>query len=125
MTSEEFDAVVDESLESIPGKFRDRMKNLSVIVQNWPTDAQLKSVGMRPGQGLLFGLYSGVPRTKGGHYAVKLPDQIILFRLPLMMVSKTESDLKRNIRSTVLHEVGHHFGMSESEIRDALNSHGD
>jgi len=120
MTSEEFDSFTEISLEIIPDEFRKKMKNLSIVTQDWPTDKQLESVGVKSGQGLLFGLYSGIPRTKGGHYAVKLPDQIIIFRIPLMMISKNKDELERNIRNTVLHEVGHHFGMSESEIRDAL-----
>lgn len=118
MTLEEFEKIVDEVLEDLPPEFSGKLDNVVISVEKWPTLFDLRSIMAHPGT-LLFGLYRGVPQTQRGHYSGVLPDKIVIFAGPILMVSKDLDDAKRRIRQTVLHEIGHHFGMSEAEIRKA------
>ena len=66
---------------------------------------------------LLFGLYEGVPQTKRGVYYSSIPDKITIFKNAILQVCSTEEEVKAQVRSTVIHEIGHHFGLSEEELR--------
>ena len=100
----------------MPGPIRDRISNVAIIIEEEATAEQLAEAGLRPGA-TLFGLYTGVPltqRTSG--YGMVLPDRITIFRRPLMARCSSEAELMEEVRHTVLHEIGHHFGLSESEL---------
>jgi predicted Zn-dependent protease with MMP-like domain len=117
---EGFDAIVSEALVGLPDWVRDRMENVAVLVADWPTREQRRSLRDRPGggEGLILGLYEGVPLThRGGGYHLVAPDRITLFRLPLAAQARDLEDLRRCVQQTVLHEIAHHFGFSEKEIR--------
>jgi len=117
-TSDEiFEKLVDEAVESIPSKFRAKLENVDIFIEDWPTRQQIINSGGR----MLFGLYEGIPQTKRGRYGVgiTLPDRITIFRRPIESVARTENDLKQLIKNTVWHEVAHHFGMDESSVRKA------
>lgn len=115
ITREEFDKLVDEAIKSIPKEFRDKFDNVDVFIEDWPTWEQLRKLGA----GLLLGLYEGVPQTRRGRYGIgpTLPDRITIFRGPIIRIAKSSTHIKKLVKETVLHEVGHHFGMSEEEIR--------
>ena len=119
ITNEEFDKLVDEAIESIPKEFREKFDNVDVFIEDWPTWGQLKRLKAR----MLLGLYEGVPQTRRGNYGIgaTLPDRITIFRGPIVRIAASFSHIKRLVKDTVLHEVGHHFGMSEEEIRKALH----
>lgn len=116
-----FERVVQEVLSSLPRKFSSRIENLHIVVDDSPSATTLQKVGVRKG-GMLLGLYEGVPLTRRGvDYGIApvLPDRITLFRANLEAISRTTEELKQNIRDTLIHELGHYYGMSEKQIREA------
>ena len=105
----------------MPAEFKDRLENVSVIIADIPTQDQYKKIYLR-GKTLLLGLYEGVPQTKRGNYGIgpTLPDKITIFKYPIIYLS--QGDEKRIIEliiDTVKHEIAHHFGMSDEDIRKA------
>ena len=83
-----------------------------------PSVAQLRRQGLRQGQ-LLLGLYEGVPRTRRTtHYGLVLPDKITLFRLPILTVCRTPDQVGVRVRSVVVHELAHHFGIDDDRLRE-------
>ena len=91
---------------------------MAVIIEEEPTAEQLAEAGLGPGD-TLFGLYSGIPLTqRTGDYGMVLPDRITIFRQPLLEWCRSEEELVTEVRRTVLHEVGHYFGLSEEELED-------
>lgn len=122
MEDNEFDELIGKAIDDLPQEFKEKLENVSVISQDWPSIHQGQQQVKRGETGLLLGLYEGVPRTRRGNYGVggTLPDKITIFKLPLLMVSKSIEELKKNVKNTVVHEIGHHFGMNEEEIRSAM-----
>ncbi len=109
MTLKDFEALVIQALDNLPEQFAKALNNVEVVVEVWPP----------PGQHL-FGLYQGVPQTKRGTYQAVLPDKISIFAGPIVAAFGDNPELlRKQVRNTVLHEIGHHFGMSEAEIRAA------
>ncbi len=116
-----FDNVVHEVLATLPERFSRRIENLHIVVEDLPTEAMLRRVGVRKG-GLLLGLYEGVPLSRRGvdyGMAPVLPDRITLFRVNLEAISQTSEALRDNIRDTLIQELGHYYGMTEKQIREA------
>ena len=107
--------MVADALESIPAELVEQLENIAVIVQDWPTEQQLN--GRR---GTLLGLYEGIDLTRRSPlgYAGVMPDRITIFRGPLCSLARDEDDLARRVRVTVLHEVGHYFGLSEARLHE-------
>ncbi len=122
MELEDFELIVEKAIETIPEEFREKMENVSILVEDWPRRDQLMKLRSRGESGMLLGLYEGIPQTRRGRYGVggHLPDKITIFRIPLLRISRNVRELINNIQNTVVHEVGHHFGMNEKEIRDAM-----
>ena len=118
MTRSDFRALVDEALETIPQRFRDAMQNIAIVIEDEPTPEQLAEVEIEPPDTLL-GLYQGTPLTERqwAHGNV-LPDKISIFRLPILEDSFDEDDIVVGIGETLIHEVGHYFGLSEEEIEE-------
>jgi predicted Zn-dependent protease with MMP-like domain len=118
MTDDSFRQLVDEALAGIPAEFRDAMRNIAIVIEQAPSPAQLSEVGIEPPD-TLFGLYEGVPLTeRGWSESGVLPDKITLFQGPLEEASAGEDDLIVAIGETLIHEVGHYFGLSEDEIEE-------
>ncbi len=119
MTLEEFEKTVVLALEELPDEFKKAMENVEVVVEIWPTPRDLIAARARNGM-TLFGLYRGIPRTKRGVYHAVLPDKISIFAGPIAAAYGDNPEaMIRQIRDTVLHEIGHHFGMSDEQIRKA------
>ena len=117
MRKEEFEKIVKEGIAQIPDKFLKKLDNVDIVVEDQPSVYQLrklKSRGLR-----LFGLYQGVPQTKRCHYGQVLPDKISIFQKAIEEVAQSEEEIKSIVKNTVWHEIAHHFGMSESEVRKA------
>ncbi len=107
MNREEFAELVREALDGLPRIFRDKMRNIEVVVEDTPVDKE----------GLL-GLYHGVPfKHRGVWYGNVLPDRIILFKRNIERVSRTEEDVKAWVHKVLMHEIGHYFGFSEVDLR--------
>jgi predicted Zn-dependent protease with MMP-like domain len=116
-SEEEFEQMVADALDEIPPELGNEMENVAVVVEEWPTRRQLARVGAG---GTLLGLYEGIPITKRGpmSYSGVAPDRITIFRGPLTRLARDDADLARRVRVTVLHEVGHYFGMSDDRLRE-------
>jgi predicted Zn-dependent protease with MMP-like domain len=115
ISEERFEAMVADALDSIPEELASQLENVAVMVEDWPSPAQLDGRS-----GTLLGLYQGVdlPRRSPLGYNGAMPDRITIFRGPLCNISADEEDLRRQVRVTVLHEVGHYFGMSERRLHE-------
>ena len=122
MTREEFEALVSEVLESMPEEFARKLDNVGVVVEAWPSQDDLQSVGVGAGT-ILYGLYRGVAKTRRANYSGVLPDKIVIYAGPILAHFGGNPDaVKAQVRKTVLHEIGHHFGMSEQEIHRAQDA---
>lgn len=118
MNQSEFDQLVVAGLKAIPRRFLKKLSNVVVTVEDEPTAEQLASMRLGPGR-TLFGLYQGVPQTsRGSGYTLVLPDKITIFKGPIARAAGGDRELiKAIVKDTVWHELGHHFGLSEGEVR--------
>jgi predicted Zn-dependent protease with MMP-like domain len=102
-----FEQMVAKALDSLPGEFADRMKNVAVLVEHGP------------GPRGLLGLYQGVPLTSRGlSYAGVLPDRITIYQQAICAICDTRDQVVEQVRRTVIHEVGHYFGISDARLRE-------
>ena len=116
---EEFEQLVGEAVALLPAEFRQRMENIEVLVDDWPTPAQRRSVGLRAHE-TLFGLYEGIPHTRRStHYNLAMPDRIWIFQGPIERAFGHDRDrLRREVCRVVLHEIAHHFGIDDDRLRE-------
>lgn len=122
MTLREFEDLVRQALDGLPDQFAKALNNVEVVVEVWPSGKDLRSAGVGPGVSL-FGLYRGIPQTKRGTYYGALPDKISIFAGPIVQaVGDNPEMVKKQVRKTVLHEIGHHFGMTEEQIHEILSA---
>jgi predicted Zn-dependent protease with MMP-like domain len=120
ITVERFEELVQEALDSIPNELWNMIDNLVVVVDEWPSRAQLASVDISAGYTLL-GLYEGVPLTgRSRSYGLIAPDKITIFRRPILRhyPRGDEDAIRAQVRRTVLHEVAHHFGISDERLHE-------
>jgi len=116
MRREEFEQVVSDALASLPRRFRKAMTNIAIIVEDEPGPDLLEEMDIEPPD-TLFGLYTGTPLTeRGWQYGNALPDRILLFQGPHEREAQDDDDLVASIAETLIHEIGHYFGLSEEEI---------
>lgn len=115
MEDEIFEKLVSEALKSLPKEFAEKLSNVGVVTEDMPSPQKLRRLGLSP-QNLLFGLYEGVPQTRRANYSGVLPDKITIYKIPILMVSRTEEEVREKVRDTVIHEIGHHFGLSDEEM---------
>jgi predicted Zn-dependent protease with MMP-like domain len=108
VSEERFEELVAEALDGIPAELAARMDNVAVVVADGAD---------RPH---LLGLYEGIPLTERRDYGagMVLPDRITIFRRPILRMCRTEDDVVRQVRITVIHEVGHHFGIDDARLHD-------
>ncbi len=118
MTRDEFRALVDQALATIPDEFRDALQNIAIVVEDEPSTRALAEVGIEPPDTLL-GLYEGTPLTeRQWSHGNALPDKITLFQIPIEDSSSDRDDVVIAIAETLIHEIGHYFGLSEDEIEE-------
>lgn len=95
------------------------LQNVEVVVESRPTGEDLKLAGIEPG-GTLLGLYQGVPQTeRGSWYGSVLPDRIVIYQRPIEAIARTPREIRRQVRITLMHEIGHYFGLDEEAIAEA------
>ena len=113
-----FEQLVAEALATIPRRFRDAMSNLAIVVEDEPSRELLREMEIDPPDTLL-GLYQGIPLTeRRWDYGNALPDRILIFQGPHERAAEDDDDLLVAIGETLIHEVGHYFGLSEEEIEE-------
>ncbi len=121
---EEFERLVDRAWETIPETFRERFSNVALFVQDEPTREQLRSAGV-PAGNTLFGLYQGIPlNRRGTGYSMAMPDRVTLFQGPIEREARTAREVGQIVFDTLWHELAHHLGMNEDEVREAERRRG-
>lgn len=106
-------------LERLPKEFLSRLHNVEIVIEKRPTKSRLKAMGLDPQQDALYGLYEGTPLSeRSALQPPLLPDKITIFSEPLLRDFPDPAELRKQIRLTLLHEIGHYFGMDEDEIED-------
>ena len=116
-----FEELAEKAFESLPELFRERIDNVQIVVEDYPSEDQLRSVKLSSKHELL-GLYEGIPLEKRGTWygsSPTMPDRISLFQKNIEAVCRSESEIGRKIQEVLIHEIAHYFGMTEKEIRDA------
>jgi predicted Zn-dependent protease with MMP-like domain len=109
---EEFEALVEKALDDLPEEFAELLANVAVVIEEEPDTDVLDDLGMEPDEEL-FGLYQGVPRPERGSFYSALPDRVVLYRGPILRYCDNRRQVIREVRDTVVHELGHHFGLDE------------
>ena len=116
MTQEKFEELVNEGIKAIPERFLAKLENVDIVIEDTPTSYQLRKSRARKGS-LIFGLYEGVPQTRRENYGQVLPDKITIFQKPIEEIARSEEEIKEIVKNTVWHEIAHHFGFDEKEVR--------
>ena len=118
MQRDAFERLVAEALASIPRRFKKAMQNIAIVVEDEPSRELLDEMEIEP-PGTLLGLYQGTPLTeRSWGYGNTLPDRVLIFQGPHEREAEDEDDLVVSIGETLIHEIGHYFGMSEEEIEE-------
>lgn len=116
VSKEVFGKIIRDALASLPEEFGKMMEGIRVEVRDYPSERMQRQGRVRQGQ-LLLGLYVGRPVTKRSvEDSGALPDVIYLFQRPIEQICNNEEQLERQIRVTLLHEIGHHFGLDEADL---------
>ncbi len=123
MTREQFMQTVADALDSLPQEFRRRIRNVAVLVEDYPPEQRRARRSARPRslepRRLTLGVYVGTPATRKSVFNVPTgPDHIVLYRKNIEAVCRTEAEVREQIRRTVIHEFGHYFGLDEDALRD-------
>ena len=117
MKRERFVKVVEETLDSLPEEFRSRIRNVAVLVEDFPPSQPSPQPGQQ--RKLLLGLFHGVPTTKKSVFDLPTgPDYIVLYQKNTEAVCSSEIEVREQIRRTVIHELGHYFGLDENHLKD-------
>jgi predicted Zn-dependent protease with MMP-like domain len=117
LDSTEFEQLVTEALESLPKRFDDLVENVVIAIEDEPTDEDLDCGRDDHGRETeLLGIYRGVALPERTHDDPLLPDEIVLFRGPINRVARSRSEAVRHVRETVMHELGHYFGLTDEEM---------
>ena len=105
-----FEELVEQALDDLPEAFREKLTNVAIMVEDLPPEEPRRG-------GLLLGLFHGIPRTEKSIFFSSPPDRIFLYQRNIEAVCRSEAEVRRQIRATLLHEVGHYFGLNEDELR--------
>ncbi len=118
VTSYDFATLVQEAVDSLPEDIREKLDNVAVVVEDYPTRDQLRRARLAPGM-TLFGLYEGIPLTqRSSGYNLVAPDKITIFRRPILAACRSAAQVRQVVAHTVAHEIAHHFGISDEHLRD-------
>ena len=117
LTRAQFERVVDEALESLPPRFARLVENVAIAVEEEPCEEDLESSeDGDDNNSELLGIYRGVALTERTHDVPLLPDEIAIFRGPINRVTRTREEAVEEVRETVIHELGHYFGLGDDEM---------
>lgn len=119
LSRQEFQQLVSQAIASLPRRVVKRLNNVEVVVKDHPTSEELAMAETDPAE-TLFGLYTGIPLTeRSTSYGMVLPDKITLYQRSIEEGCRTKREIQEQIRTTLLHEIGHHFGLSEDDLEEA------
>ncbi len=116
MDKDKFEQIILNTLENLPDKFKDRMKNLDIVIEDSDIEPTLENK-INTQARLTLGLYQGLPATLRPGRTHIIPDKITIYKKALEKVSINDSELEKNIKKVVLHELGHYFGLDEIKLR--------
>ena len=110
-----FEQLVQRALRRLPRRFKNKIRNVEIEVEEAPGKGLLESMGIE--NGTLFGLYQGVPLTqREWNYGNMLPDRIVIYQRPIEQAARSNDEIEEIVLDTVMHEVGHYFGFSDEEL---------
>jgi predicted Zn-dependent protease with MMP-like domain len=115
-TGDRFARLVERALDSLPEEFAELLENVVVVIEEEPTREELESVDLDPERDELFGLYQGVPLSERDSFYGELPDRVVIYRGPIERCCRDAGEIRREVRDTVIHELGHHFGLDEGDM---------
>ena len=122
MTRRQFESLVDKALRRLPKRFKDKIVNIAVVVEDWADDATLADVGIEPPD-TLYGLYRGIDLTRrDSSYGNVLPDTITIYQGPIEEDCVDEAEMAELVRDTVIHELGHYFGLDDETMESIEDS---
>lgn len=113
ISREKFEKLVEEAIDNLPEKVKQKMNNVAIFVEDYPTKEQTGKAG-RGKNFVLFGLFEGYAQSRRLNFGPVLPDRITIFRKPICLYSDSEEEIRRQVTSTVKHEIAHHFGSDEA-----------
>ena len=118
MTRTEFEDLVESALKRLPRPFRQKLKNIVVVVEDWADEETLEDMGIEPPD-TLYGLYRGVDLTRrDSFYGNVLPDTIHIYQGPIEEDCADPEEMAELVRDVVVHEVGHYFGLDDETMED-------
>jgi predicted Zn-dependent protease with MMP-like domain len=110
-----FEILVKNSLKRLPRRFKNKIRNISIEIEDKPSREVLEEMGIE--RGTLFGLYQGVPLTeREWNFGNVLPDRIIIYQRPIEETAKSPGEIEDIVLETVIHEIGHFFGLADEEL---------
>ena len=121
ISKEKFEDLVEEALDSLPRNIQEKINNVAIFVEDYPTKQQLKSLGVSRNH-TLFGLFEGYARARKLNFGPVLPDRITIFRQAICKNSNSFEEAKQRVVNTVKHEIAHHFGANEEKARRAART---
>ena len=117
MKREDFVKVAEDTLDSLPQEFRSRIQNVAILVEDFPPNQSPPGRGQQ--RRLLLGIFHGVPATKRSVFDISVgPAHIVLYQKNIEAVCSNEAEVRHQIRQTLIHELGHYFGMTEEQLED-------
>jgi predicted Zn-dependent protease with MMP-like domain len=115
---QEFDRYVDEAWDTLPDDFRRQLRNVEVVIEDWPDAETLRLARLR-NPARLMGFYHGVPLTKRGQgYHMVTPDKITIYRQPILLHCHTKEAARKLAQHVLRHEIAHYFGISDHRLRE-------
>ncbi len=118
MDRKAFERLIDEAVQELPEEFRGRLKNVAIIVENYPSEELIRQLDLGDDD-TLFGLYEGVPLTERGYFDQPLhPDRILIFQGAIEDECQTQEEIKEELKITLVHEVAHFFGLGDDYLED-------
>lgn len=116
ITDEQFEALINESMDELPQEYIKRLNNVAVTYDDEPSPEQREKLKLSCHQSL-YGLYEGIPLTRrNGNYSMVLPDKITIFKLPMLHTSTSMAELKQQVKHTLWHEIAHYYGLDHDRI---------
>lgn len=118
LTRKQFEALVERALKGLPRRFRRKLENIAVVVEDWTDEATLEEMEIEPPD-TLYGLYRGTDLTRrDSFYGGVLPDVITVFQGPIQEDCDTVAEMEELVQDTVVHEIGHYFGLDDDRLEE-------